>query len=453
VSQTESLSTPLAQIATNGVHSKKYMALEKLAPYVEKDGVAVVISGLGSEPEIWPGKGGSPSASSRPEDHKRMNALLEQDPDASAVSKYRAVMASISLVDVVLAMLACWAMYSAFHLTGSRPDVFLGATTSLQVAVFCGYICLSTSHGFLQQRSGTTEYSFVAATIMIWIAKCVVSFAMFAGKNDLQTGLATLFAPGCSRFGNLPAFILPVIPGWLLACYDVLSFSSLTALDPATYQILLNSRILVVCLLWSVMFQRKLSNNQWLVFLLLFAACITRGLDRIQVMGASVSSGILTVIAQVSISAFASVLSEVLLKEMPMPTDLINFCTYIWGLVALIITLQIQHGSDALYSQWLSPASWSKLWGDPWMMASIVCLTAFGITTSYLIKELSNIVKELSRGFVIVACAALDWFLVGQSARTPAGIGGVILAILGICLYSIEPLRNQAVEAPRKDKS
>jgi len=372
---------------------------------------------------------------------------------ASDVANNRAVMASVSLVDLVLAVLASWAMYSAYSYFGSRPDVFLGATTSLQVAVFLGYICLSTSHGFLQQRSGTTGYSFIAAAITIWIAKCVVSFAMFVSKNDLQTGLATLFAPGCSRYGKVPAFILPMIPGCLLACYDALSFSSLTALDPATYQILLNSRILVVCLLWSVMFKRKLSNNQWLVFLLLFAACITRGLDRIQVMGTSVGSGIATVIAQVSISAFASVLSEVLLKEMPMPTDLINFCTYFWGLVVLAVTLLYQHGYDALYSEWLSPASWAKLQGDPWMIASIVCLTAFGIITAYLIKELSNIVKELSRGFVIVACAVVDCFLVGRSARTPAGIVGVILAILGICLYSIEPLRNQAVEEPQKDKS
>merc|ERR1719253_2068639 len=84
------------------------------------------------------------------------------------------------------------------------------------------------------------------------------------------------------------------------------------------------------------------------------------------------------------------------------------------------------------------------------MIASICCLIAFGIVAAYLLKELSNIVKELSRGFVIIICTVLQWSIDGQSAITFLSVLGMAMAVLGICLYTTDPLQNTASKKPHE---
>jgi len=333
-------------------------------------------------------------------------------------------------------------MFSAWRLATSRPAGFLGFTTFLQVYIFAGYICLSVGHMFLQQRAGVSGYSIISATVMIYVGKFTVSFLMFLYKGNLSAGFSSLVAPGCSRFGKLPACTLPLITGGLLAGYDALSFFSLAHFDPTTYQIFVHTRVICIGFLWQFAFRRKLSATQWLAFVLFTAAGITKSLDRNQLQEIGFHKAIGIVILQIVMSAFANISSEVLLKEMAMPTDLLNACMYFWGLVWLVIALLCTRGPGALYSELLSPVAWSKLHADPWMIGSICCMTAFGITTAYLLKELSNIVKELSGCIVMILSTILSWQLFGNSVITPRCLLGISMAVLGVGVYSTDPLRN-----------
>jgi hypothetical protein len=91
-----------------------------------------------------------------------------------------------------------------------------------------------------------------------------------------------------------------------------------------------------------------------------------------------------------------------------MPIDLVNTCTYLWGMVCLTIVLLSTEGFGALYSEVLSPSAFAKLWADPWMMSAICCLSAFGILTAYFLKELSNIMAEIAGGAVLFVSAGLQ---------------------------------------------
>lgn len=362
----------------------------------------------------------------------------------------KSVLVGVSAVDFFLVLGVCWLFFTAWGasaLTLSLRGIATGPNAYISlsgIAILVAYISLSVCHGFLQQRAGATGYSLISATIMICIGKFMVSFFMFLSKGNLRAGFSTLRAPGCQRFGKVPAFLLPMLPGGLLAGYDVLSFYSLAHVGPATYQVLLHTRAIFICFLWQMLFQRKLSKGQWLGILLLVAASITKGLDAAQISdSSSIVAGVLIVMIQIGMSSIASVLSEVLLKEMPMPTDLLNSCQYLWGLVWLVIALLCQQGPKGLYSELLSPVAWSKLQGDPWMISSICCLTVFGIVTAYLLKSFSNIVKEFSRGFVVIACTVLQVVLLGSSAVSTFGIIGVGLCVLGICVYSMDALHMQ----------
>jgi len=232
-----------------------------------------------------------------------------------------------------------------------------------------------------------------------------------------------------------------MIPGGLLAGYDALSFLSLASLDPVTYQILVHMRIILVCFLWQLMFKHKLSGTQWLAILLFAAAGVTKGIDRSRMSEVELYRGIQIVVIQTLMSALANVSSEVLLKEMPMPADLVNTTMYLWGLIWLVIALLYKQGSGALYSELLSSAAWARLQGDSYMVGSICSLIAFGIITAYLLKMLSNIVKELSGGVVIVATCVV------QVVNTTMGILGCLMAILGIGVYAADPLQHRDAEA------
>jgi len=352
------------------------------------------------------------------------------------------VVSAITLLDIVLAAASFWVIGSSLHTTRSRPAGFLGLETFQQVAIFVSYIALSVAHLFLQQRAGKSGYSIISATILIYFIKIVVSFVMFLCRGDLTAGFSTLSAPGCARFGKVPACILPMVPGGLLATYDALSFLSLVNMDPVTYKIFVHMRLVLLGFLWQWAFQQKLSAPQWLALLLFVAASITKGVEQVTGTDTGFRIGIIIVSIQIVVGAVASVASEVLLKEMPMPIDLVNTCTYFWGLVVIANMMLMSQGPAALYSELLSPAAWNKLLVDPYMIGSIVCLAAIGVVTAYLIKGLSNIVKELSGGFVIIITTILQWLFAGVSIINGFSMMGVIVALFGIGVYSTDPLSN-----------
>jgi len=134
-------------------------------------------------------------------------SLLETDMETDeATGVRRAILASISAADVALALCACWVISSAWCSLSSVRFRFLGLTTFLQVVLLLSFIAFGVGHVFVMQRAGTTGYSLISATILIYVGKCVVSFLMFLGRTDLKAGFSTLGAPGCTRFGKVPAF-------------------------------------------------------------------------------------------------------------------------------------------------------------------------------------------------------------------------------------------------------
>lgn len=342
---------------------------------------------------------------------------------------------TVCTADCMLGLCASWVIFSTWRSAGLAPAGFLGLTTIPQFMILAGYIFLSVIHMFLQRHSGATGYSVIAATILIYLGKSVVSFVMFLCRSNVRESFSALFAPGSERSGRTPAILLPLIPGGLLGCYDTLSFLSLHRLDPATYQVLVHTRIIAVCLLWQWVFKFKLSGTQWLSIVIFLAAGITKSIDTLKTEHGGDFTGIQIVIVQTLIGALANVSTEVLLKEMPIPTDLVNTCTYSWGLIWLLIAILWNQGPNALYSELLSPAAWARLQADPYMMGSIVSLICLGITAAYLLKMLSNIVKELSGGMVIIITCVV------QMVTTTLGILGCIMAVLGIGVYSTDPHR------------
>jgi len=343
-------------------------------------------------------------------------------------------LASFFAVNFALAIAACWVICSARRSTRSRVAGFLGIETALQTAILLSYISLYNGYGFFHDRAGRMCYDPWSAEIMSYIMKCSVSLLMFLSKGNLKNGLSTVLAPGCTRFGKVPAIMLPMIPGVFWALHGYLSFRGLThwGLRPEEYYVSTGAYTMLVGVLWQLVFQRKLSIPQWLALLLVTAASIAMGLDGDNLIGLGTSFFHLAIIS-IGASAVANISSEVLLKEMPMPTDLVIFFTNLFA------------GSFNYAMMSRGAAQW-RLLNDPWMIAYICCFAAFGIVTAYLQKELSNIVMEVSGSFVIVQFVLLEFMGRGMSAATALSMLGVTMALLGIGVYSVDPLSSRAAE-------
>jgi len=338
----------------------------------------------------------------------------------------------------VLALWAGWLIFSAV----SRTGLSLGITSSTQAVIFGSYVCLSITHMFVQERAGATGYSVISATIWVYFGKCAASLVILACRGNLKMDS---FDAGGAKFGKTFSVFLLMGTGSLFAFYDCISFLVLRNFDPATYQVLTHMRVIFVGVLWQIVFRSQLSGKQWQSLLLLVAAGITKLVARAGVLDPSVlGATIALVVVQCTLSAFANVYAEALLKDMAkMPTDLVNAIMYFWGTVSLTMVMMIAEGPGKISSELISSAAWTKLQGDPWMMGSIVSLVVFGITAAYLLKHLSNIVKEMSGAFVIIISAILEVAIIGMKVMTMLDLCGIVLAVLSIGIYCTNPVGNQ----------
>jgi len=354
----------------------------------------------------------------------------------------------VAALDVFLAACAFQMFFSVCGSRTSEQGGTLGLATIGEAAIMLSYVGLSILHLFLQHNAGSTGYSTISATMLMYFGRMIICCFMFVTKGNVRAGLSTMFTLSHTKLGKVPNFVLPLALGCLFSSADALSFISLVSLDAVTYQILLQLRAILVGILWQIMLRRKLSNAQWLAFVLFAAAGLTKGLDRTQLMGAQgFAWNFSLMLIQICMGAFANVYSEVILKDLEMPTDLLLVCQYLWGLVWLMVVLMYWDGYAAVYSELFSATAWTKLRDDPWMIAAICCMIVFGIVTAYLLKKLSNIVKELSGGPVIIISTIAEWLIYPCSAMRTLDVMGVSMAVLSIVVYSMNPLKKDVREA------
>mmetsp|Transcript_47186 Transcript_47186/g.109117 ORF Transcript_47186/g.109117 Transcript_47186/m.109117 type:complete len:498 (-) Transcript_47186:66-1559(-) len=357
--------------------------------------------------------------------------------------------------NALLAVAACVLIYFARVRPGPRGTAgsrrcWPGVENSFQIAVFAAYVIFSCTHMFLQRRAGSTGYSVISATIVIYAVKCLCAFFMYVCKGG-RDFMALLEPTGGPRFGRVPTCLLTLVPGGCLGCYDALSFMSLAALDPVTYQIVLHMRLVLIALLWQFTFKRQLTATQWFALLLFAVASTTKGVEQVKELGVAVQRGLHIAFVQIVMAVSGNVMAECLLKEVPVHTDLLNTCLYLQGLAVLLVVVCVTHGGPAaVHAVLLAPAAWKELVADPWMLSSILCMAIFGIVTAYFLRELSNLLKELSACFVIISSAVVEWGVLGSSSCTMLGVQAVVLAILAVGVYNAEPLESRKEVAVRK---
>eukprot|EP00440_Ansanella_granifera_P011891 gb/GFBE01012923.1/.p1 GENE.gb/GFBE01012923.1/~~gb/GFBE01012923.1/.p1 ORF type:complete len:853 (+),score=166.29 gb/GFBE01012923.1/:1-2559(+) len=323
---------------------------------------------------------------------------------------------------------------------------FFGITRSLQGWVFASFVFLSMMQMFLQKEAGSTRYSLVSAAILIYLARVVVSVCMCLCKGQLKKVWRL-----SEKKGGVPVYMLTMIPGAMYALYDWLSFQTQSSLDPVS-TVILRLRLVVIAVVWQVTFQKNFSAAQWLAFVACSAASSVEAFGHEMKAGRLLPWDLLSACLQVVFSVCASIVSEVLLKDCSVPTDLINACSYLQGLLVLLVAeVCTAPAGSASLDELISAPARERLLKDPRMVASMACLTAFGIVTAYFLRELSNPVKELSSCVVILFSALAQVMLSGWQDFDGRNAQAMILSVLAIGLYNIDALsiKRPAIRDPQ----
>lgn len=185
------------------------------------------------------------------------------------------------------------------------------------------------------------------------------------------------------------------VPALIYACTNNLDALVNNFMDPATFQVLSQMKILTTASLWWLVFRKPILTHQWggLVLLMLGSACVAfkpqedTSSESMMYCG---FMGLLLLLLQVSLSACAGISTEWIYKSgsgLNTSIHLQNLSMYLWGIAFnLIATLYSDRGNLSLSG--FNVFTWI-----------LVCNYAFkGLVISQVMKYFSCIVKVLVVG-------------------------------------------------------
>jgi len=213
------------------------------------------------------------------------------------------------------------------------------------------------------------------------------------------------------------------IPSGIYALYNNLTFFNLTYFDPGTYEVVMQTRVLFTGLLYTWTLQRALTHRQWMALILLTVGVIAKNYTpNVQVDGR-----ITFMLLQASLSAFAGVYNEFLLKNhTQMNVHEQNFFMYTW---ALLFNLGWGYFSDPVYSEhMLSSVQHTVFW------AIVVNGAILGIVTSLILKYINVIVKTFFAACEVLLTAITANVLLGDPLTT-RDVVACILVMYSISVY------------------
>lgn len=214
------------------------------------------------------------------------------------------------------------------------------------------------------------------------------------------------------------------VPAFVYAVYNRLTFMNLSAVDPPTYQVFMQTRILFTGIAYQVFLNRNLSILQWIALLLLTLGVAWRHLFS---MEQCTISAVLGIIFQASLSSFAGAFNERLLKDDDGPTVFEqNFFMYLFGSIFSIIAVYIENPN---------PNTWVVGTASPYFWLIVGISAVLGIVASLIIKYINVIAKTFATASEVMLNGMVAYLLLGCSL-TGIDISSYAIIMFSICLYN-----------------
>ncbi|NXX96774.1 S35A4 protein, partial [Centropus bengalensis] len=169
-------------------------------------------------------------------------------------------------------------------------------------------------------------------------------------------------------------------------------------MDPSTFQVLSNLKIVSTALLYSLFLHQRLCTRQWLALFLLVAAGVSYSWGGLQDPGSLsrmrlhvTPPGLFLISVYCLISGLSAVYMEATLKTQPLPLSLQNLFLYFFGVLFNLIG-SFWSGTEAKFLEGFSF----------WVLVIVVSQAVNGLIMSVVMKHSTNITR-----LFIIACSIL----------------------------------------------
>eukprot|EP00581_Thalassiosira_minuscula_P012980 CAMPEP_0183722696 /NCGR_PEP_ID=MMETSP0737-20130205/14573_1 /TAXON_ID=385413 /ORGANISM="Thalassiosira miniscula, Strain CCMP1093" /LENGTH=346 /DNA_ID=CAMNT_0025952907 /DNA_START=228 /DNA_END=1268 /DNA_ORIENTATION=+ len=319
----------------------------------------------------------------------------------------------------------------------SSTKLFVLACLCFQNTLFT--VLRRYSQGVLRENYSKYEVLLVGEIIKFFYSAYKISNALPPGENS-SSKLAYLLRRA-SKMG-----VLALIYGAM----NILSFVSLRNISAGMFTIFAQLKILTTATCSSVMLRRSYSMTKWRALIglfmgvLLFSEPIWNRDDLSNPAGGNVALGTAAVLIEVTLSGFASIYFEKVIKTDPEQLG-------IWER-----NYQLAFGSIPVYVMfmlWDGGGEVGHFGG--WSLNAVLLAglgAAGGLLVALSIKHGDSILKTLATTGAIIFSATLDHFLLGGPLTSIMMIAGVQV-IISICNYTFdasppEPPLTMKIESP-----
>lgn len=169
--------------------------------------------------------------------------------------------------------------------------MLLGLDTPLKQGIFAVYVLLWVSLYLLiygSQLAGAPEYNKTLVVLLTELAKLCLACGLYlrfdGGTSDLIRAVV----------GSVPLLLRYTVPALLYCVYNNLVYLNLQAFDPGTYNVLMQTRIILTGLVWQALFAKRLNRNQWVAIASIGIGCMVKESSKLTAGGGAFGAALAT---------------------------------------------------------------------------------------------------------------------------------------------------------------
>lgn len=301
-------------------------------------------------------------------------------------------------------------------------------------------------HGILfnlsRDESGKILYQVSTVVFLSEILKLVICVIML--MNQLLTESVKI------KF-SLKETILLAIPGLIYTVNNTLAFVLLNYVDPATFQLLSNMKVITTTLLAYFFMKKNFSGIQWLSLLILFVGSTLStiasdpNLENSTIKLGATPTGFIGMIIYCFLSAVAGISTEYAMK-INETTSLYyqNLQLYLFGIIFNFVSSFYEAKGDIL-------VMFRGLGSSYWILIVIINQGVTGLLISAIMKFADNIVKLfcISGAAIVSYILSVYLFKLGLSL---IWISSAVLIILSVYLYNYPTIKEYNEEKIEKNE-
>ncbi|NXS50863.1 S35A4 protein, partial [Balaeniceps rex] len=259
-----------------------------------------------------------------------------------------------------------------------------GLMLVLSVAIYGSHAPLLT----LCKVDGMIPFSSTSVVVLVELTKLVFSllFLLMCNRELLRVTVS---------WRHVAPFALSAL---LYAANNNLVVHMQLFMDPSTYQVLSNLKIVSTALLYSLFLHQRLGMRRWLALFLLVAAGVSYSCGGLQDPGSHSKMqlhitlvGLLLISVYCLISGLSAVYMEAILKTQALPLSLQNLFLYFFGVLLNLIGYF-----------WSSAESGFLEGFSSWVLLIVVSQALNGLIMSVVMKHSSNITR-----LFVISCSIL----------------------------------------------